>query len=329
LKGARLFPIELFNYFRISIYRHHEKIIPWQVELPTQVNAKASFLKSIKPNSKEYKVLRDDKSWLPFRESTETTAMSHNMLTIILPPFVTDPYTGEFILDPITGEMIPCEPDDPGLDKMQRTWFFKVLVDICQTPVGKKIVNQNCESMDTHKVWHELCKHYQNSVSSEMHSQELLRHVHTNQLINSNHRGTNQSYITNFSETIRQYQALQTDENKLSDQMCVDFLNIPMRGTTHLKGVLDAHYITRKAAGIPDPFNITFKEYVERLIQAAHPHTASLGQSRSRSGQSANFHLILHGESDEEDNCNDEEDPQASLEVYKSDWDQKSSGREE
>jgi len=100
-----------------------------------------------------------------------------------------------------------------------------VIVDICQTPVAKKIVNQNRETMDTRKVWYELCKHYQNSMFSKVRSQEMLRYVHTNQLINLGHRGTNQSCITNFSETICQHQALQTDENKLSDQMCVDFLN--------------------------------------------------------------------------------------------------------
>jgi len=229
LKNASLdmcfFPVSLCDHFRISLYRHDEKIVPWQVELPSQVNAKASFLKSIKPNSKEYKIFRDGKSWLPFREPTETTIMSHNLMTMILPPFKTDPDTGEFVIDPIADEMIPCKPDDQVLDKIQRTWFFKVLVDICQTPVVKKIVIQNCETMDTRKVWYELCKHYQNSMSSKMRSQELLRCVHMNQLVNSGHRGTNQSYITNFSETIRQYQALQTDENKLSDQMCVDFLN--------------------------------------------------------------------------------------------------------
>jgi len=117
--------------------------------------------------------------------------MSHNLLTMILPPFLTDPDTGEFTLEPANGEMIPCEPDDPGLDKIQRTWFFKVLVNICQTPVGKKIVNQNCKNMDTRMVWHELCKHYQNSMSSKMRIQELLRYAHTNQLINLGHRGSN------------------------------------------------------------------------------------------------------------------------------------------
>jgi len=70
LRGAsldmRTFPVRLYDYFRISHYPHDETIVPWQVELPSQVNAKASFLKSIKPNSKEYKVLRDDKGWLPF-----------------------------------------------------------------------------------------------------------------------------------------------------------------------------------------------------------------------------------------------------------------------
>jgi len=156
LKGAsidmRLFPVELYDHFRISLYRLDEKIMPWQVELPSQVNTKVSFLKSIKLNSKEYKIFRDNKGWLPFRESTKTTVMSHNLLAMILPPFVTDPDTGEFVLDPITCEKIPYQPDE-----IQRVWFFKVLVDICQMPVGKKIVNQNCELMDIRMVWHELC----------------------------------------------------------------------------------------------------------------------------------------------------------------------------
>jgi len=65
----RRFPVRLYDHFRISLYRHDKTIIPWRVELPSQVNAKASFLKSVKPNSKEYKVFRDDKSWLPFREA--------------------------------------------------------------------------------------------------------------------------------------------------------------------------------------------------------------------------------------------------------------------
>jgi len=117
--NMRFFPVELFNHFCISLYRHDEKIVPWQVELPSKVNAKASFLKSIKPNSKEHKIFRDDKSWLPFRESTETTIMFHNLMTMILPPYETDPNMGEFVIDPVTDKMIPYEPDDPGLDETQ------------------------------------------------------------------------------------------------------------------------------------------------------------------------------------------------------------------
>jgi len=90
----RAFPVQLYDCFCISHYRHDETIVLWQVELPSQVNAKASFLRSIKPNLKEYKVLRDDKGWLPFQEFLETTVMSHNLYTMILPPFETDPNTG-------------------------------------------------------------------------------------------------------------------------------------------------------------------------------------------------------------------------------------------
>jgi len=104
-----------------------------------------------------------------------------------------------------------------------------------------------------------------------------------------------------------------------------------MRGTTHLKGVLDIYCAARKAAGIPDPFNITFEECVKRLIQAAQPYDASLRQNRGRGSRSANFHSILGDESDEEEDSDDEEDPRASLGVFQSDWDRKSKsgGRKE
>jgi len=124
----------------------------------------------------------------------------------------------------------------------------------------------------TYTYTYELCEHYQNSIASKMRSQELLWWAHTAQLKDSNHRGSYQSWVTNYTKTIRQYQALQTAENKLSDQMCVDFLNNSVRGVTHLEGVLDTYYTARKAAGTPDPFDITFEEYVERLIQAAQPY---------------------------------------------------------
>jgi len=251
------FPLELYDHFRISVYRHDEKIIPWQAELPSQVNAKATFLKSIKPNPKEYKSFREDKNWLTFKESTETTVMSHNLVQMIAAPFLLDPVTGEPVLD-AHGEKILYEPEDPGLDEMQRTWFFKVLVDALQTPVGKKIVNSHRGSLDTRMVWYDLCNHYQNSISSKLRSQELLRHAHTANLSQSNHRGTYQSWITNMAETFRQYQALQTDENKLSDQMMVDFLNSSLRGAPILEGVLDTYYTARKTAGHPNPYQVIF-----------------------------------------------------------------------
>jgi len=112
------FPVQLYNHFRVSIYRHDEKIIPWQAELPSQVNAKAAFLKSIKQNPKEHKVFREDKNRLTFKESTETTIMSHNLVQMIASPFLLDPVTGNPVLDP-HGEKIPCEAEDPELDEMQ------------------------------------------------------------------------------------------------------------------------------------------------------------------------------------------------------------------
>jgi len=106
---------------------------------------------------------------------------------------------------------------------MQWSWFHKVLCDICETAVAKKIVSQNRDSKDARVVWAQLCAHDENSMSSKLCSEELLRCADTSQLANSNYHGTYQSHRTGFFETIRQHQALQTDENKLSDQICVDF----------------------------------------------------------------------------------------------------------
>jgi len=36
------------------------------------------------------------------------------------------------VLDP-HGDKITYKPEDPRLDEMQWTWFFEVLVDVCQT----------------------------------------------------------------------------------------------------------------------------------------------------------------------------------------------------
>jgi len=94
-------------------------------------------------------------------------------------------------------------------------------------------------TLDTRMVWYDLCNHYQHSLSSKIRSQELLRYAHTANLSQSNHCGTYQAWITNLVETLCQYQVLQTDENKLSDQMMIDFLNSLLRGTPLLEGVLD------------------------------------------------------------------------------------------
>jgi len=42
--------------------------------------------------------------------------MSHDLLSMILPPFEVDPNTNDFVIDPLSGEYVPYEPEDPGLD---------------------------------------------------------------------------------------------------------------------------------------------------------------------------------------------------------------------
>jgi len=199
----RFFPGKLFDHFRISLYRHDEKIILCQVELPYQVNAKASFLKSIKPNAKQHKRFSDDKGWLTFKEATKATTLPLKLLEMIVEPFT---------IDQVTGNKTPYEPEDYGLDEMQPVWFYKATGAVCQTPVARKIVNQHRDSKDTHMIWCRLCTHYKNSVSSKIYSQELLRHAHMTNIATSNHHGSCQSYITTFAETICQHQALENND---------------------------------------------------------------------------------------------------------------------
>jgi len=287
--ASSLFPVKLYDHFCLSLYRHDEKIILWQAEMPSQVNGKALFLKSIKPNLKEYKAFCNDTGWLPFRESLEATILSHHLSEMIASPFTIDPNTGKFAVDPIAGERIPCEPEDYGFNEMQRVWFYKVLCDICLTPVAKKIVNQICESKDARKVWDELCTHNENSMQCPPN---FAVKNYYGMCTKTNSRIQTTVVHINCTSLVSPRPFINP---KLSDQMCVDFLNNSMRGTTHLEGALDACCTAKQASGHPDPCNITFEEYVERFIQATQPHDASLGQSRGRGSRSANLHSMLGG----------------------------------
>ena len=215
---------------------------------------------------------------------------------------------------------IPYVPQDLGLDEVKRLWLYKVIVDVCQTPVSKRIVNAHRDSKDTRAIWNDLCQHYNNSMASRIRNQEIIRFLNSAVLKNLNFKGSDVAFLVLFGEHYRQYQASVSTKDQLSDAMAVDMLNNALVGTQGLQNVLDIYQTARKAAGIPDPFKISFDEYMERCIQAAQVNDSS-NFLKTRTGRTVNMHDLVYADDIvlSDDDQEEEDHDNYGLEVNQSD----------
>ena len=225
-----------YDNFRTSIYDPNVRITPWTVKPPGEATAEANWLKNMRPARTDYKVFNDDKNWLLFKEMMDCTVAAHNIPNMIAPPFT---------INGTTGVRVDFVPEDRDLDRAQRNWFYKVLQDVCKTPVSKRIVTKHLQFKDTRTIWCEIQEYYDDSTGSLVRSQALMNYLNSTKLSTCGWRTSTQAFVTNYVETIRQYNVLQVDEDKLSNKMQVNMLNTALNGTTHLQDVLNTYYTAR------------------------------------------------------------------------------------
>lgn len=147
----------MYDEFCISSYDHNQPIVPWKLKLPSELNAEANWLKTMKPSKTDYKPFFNNKNWILAKESLETTVESHNLENMLKDP--------SFM------------PIDSGLDNQQHTWFYKVLQDCMKAPMAKQIVLKYKDSKDARTIWKEIKEHYDDNMAMKICSQELHKQL--------------------------------------------------------------------------------------------------------------------------------------------------------
>jgi hypothetical protein len=69
-----------------------------------------------------------------------------------------------------------------------------------KAPMAKLIIVKHKTSKDTHKIWKEVCEHYDSAMLTQIKVQEILKHSNGTKLAQINWRGSQQSFISDWQD---------------------------------------------------------------------------------------------------------------------------------
>ena len=163
--------------------------------------------------------------------------------------------------------------------------------------MAKTIITKHLAKKDTHKIWKELCKYYDSSMTSVLISTYLtLTSLHT-----LGWRGSQTIFILHYVEQASIYNEISPEECK--DPQLVTFLNTCLSVTPYLSQVLTLHRTDTKAAGVTTALN--FNEYIALLLDQAQVHNAgNTNDTNPRARRSVNTHEFLFNDNNPTDFTN-------------------------
>jgi len=144
-----------FKEFRATSYDPTQPIVPWW-KMTAKSEELSNWNKSIKPNARDFKPFREMNLWIEHKESFLVTLEAQNLTHLV--------------------EKNPIIHDD-DLDSAQRKFLFKVMKDNFLHHEAKLIVKKCTTDKDTRRIWEELCKFYDSSITTAMHADVLMTHL--------------------------------------------------------------------------------------------------------------------------------------------------------
>ena len=169
-----------FDLYRTQLYVPHDKITPWRVAAPRSSNPElTAWKKSVKLSKSDFTPFKDEVYWVRWKKSFLSTLESQDLQHVVDSSIV---------------------PTDMELDALQRKWVYKVLVDVAKTPITKTIVDNHYDDKDTRAIWDEIQKHYDGSMTTQLHSQRLSTYLTSARLDRINWKGTQQTAILNYKQ---------------------------------------------------------------------------------------------------------------------------------
>ena len=226
------------------------------------------FKKSNKRSKTDYKPFKEDKEWDSWHRSTLATARFHGC---------------EDVLDP---KYKPKTAEEKDLFDEKQKFLYSVFEEYLLTDMGKRCVRQYSKTYDAQAVYRDLEKHAKKSTQACLTSSELLTFLTTYTLHNSDWRGTSHSFILNWCDKLRKYEALIHEDDYFTGTVKRTMLENAVRGVSDLNQVKvkDAHDVAHGKR----PLN--YGAYLNLLLSTATTYDAAQGLTRNRSKRFVSNH---------------------------------------
>lgn len=267
-------PKEDFDEFRLTEFDPSEKIEPWFIDSKEEQQRAMElkeWSKTMKPSSSDFKEFKDQAQWKRQKEKFEGVLQSKDLQHLIDDKYV---------------------PTNPELYKKQQRWLYQVLQDKFLEPTCRKIIVREIDSKDTVKIWTDICKELDGSMTTELRSGQLSAYLTSVKLHEINWRGTQESFILHFKEQARQHTLLNSGAGEAyTENQLINFLKMAVLGTPNLRDVYEQYQLLKDSGSSK---TWTFEEYIQHLVNKAQVYDgAHKGRSNPTVKRIINAHDVL------------------------------------
>ena len=204
------------------------------------------FNKSIRRDVSMYPTLSKDTSFDEWRRNIEATADAHDMFNVV-----------DLDFQPQTQEEV-------DLLQRQEKFLYKVLADTVKTDQGRTFVREHSKDRNGREVYKKIVEHYTKSTSAQISANDLLQYI-TSVRIDTNWKGTAETFILHWKNQVRKYEDIVEVEKQPHDDLKQSLLENAVHGIDELRQVK----ANAQQLAIHDGRNLTYQEYSDLLISAA------------------------------------------------------------
>ncbi len=216
---------------------------------PKERDTVTEFRRGIKRNASIYPILKNEKGWDAYKQTTMAQANSQG------------------ISDVFNGSFVPTGTEATELFKEQQKFVFAIFDRTLQTNKGKLIVRGHIGSGDAQAVWKQLRAHQETSTGAQMNAAKWMVYI-TLARWGAHWNGTAQAFILHWMDQVCIHATLSDKNDHFSDNMKKTMLMNAFGPLKQLQRVQDEdmQHIARHERPL------TYMEYAEILQAAAVSH---------------------------------------------------------
>ena len=208
-----------YSIYRVSKFDPAAEIIPWDTEDNSDVKtSRSNWVKSIRPNTKDFRVFQDDRFWHSYWKHVKTTVASLGIELVIE--------------DPDTVLIV-----DKLLDEYQRKWFYKVLQDTWKTAYGKKLIEDHDTDYATRDMWKKMKEYQAKSATAEMYKAQLTEFLTSTRFSHISWKGKQEDQLAHYDRQMSTYNEI--SDVSWEDAQMTSMLKLACMGTENLEVVYD------------------------------------------------------------------------------------------